>query len=136
MLGKIIGQIEIAERLAGVDVTLMVEKIMESHLLPDIVGNARAFFTQEFRCKRCGSKYRRLPIKGRCSNCGAELTQTVFRGAVEKYVELTQELLGKYVKNEYLREQALIAIEGIRKMFSREELTEASGRQVSLEKFI
>jgi DNA polymerase II large subunit len=136
MLGKIIGQIEIAERLAGVDVTLMVEKIMESHLLPDIAGNARAFFTQEFRCKRCGSKYRRLPIKGRCSNCGAELTQTVFRGAVEKYVELTQELLGKYVKNEYLREQALIAIEGIRKMFSREELTEASGRQVSLEKFI
>jgi len=136
MLGKIIGQIEIAERLSGVDVTLMVEKIMESHLLPDIVGNARAFFTQEFRCKRCGSKYRRPPIKGRCSNCGAELTQTVFRGAVEKYVELTQELLGKYVKNEYLREQALIAIESIRMMFSREELTEASGRQVSLEKFI
>ena len=136
MLGKIIGQIEIAERLAGVDVSLMVEKIMETHLLPDIVGNARAFFTQEFRCKRCGSKYRRLPITSRCYNCGDELKQTVYRGAVEKYVELTQELLGKYVKNQYLREQALIALEGIKKILSKEELSEASGRQVSLEKFM
>lgn len=136
MLSKIIGQIDIVEKLAGVDVTLMVEKIMETHLLPDIAGNARAFFTQEFRCKRCGSKYRRLPLTSRCQNCGAELKQTVFRGAIEKYVELAEELLGKYVKNQYLREQALIAIENIKKMFTKEEYSELSGRQVSLEKFM
>ncbi len=136
MLDKLIGQIDIAERLAGVDAALMIEKIMETHLLPDIIGNARAFFTQEFRCKKCGAKYRRLPISSRCNNCGGELSQTVFRGAIEKYVELTQELLGKYVRNQYLKEQALIAIESIRKMFAVEETSETAARQVSLEKFM
>lgn len=136
MLDKIIGQIDIAEKLAGVDVVLMVEKIMETHLLPDIIGNARAFFTQEFRCKRCGTKYRRLPISSRCSSCGGELSQTVFRGAVEKYVELTEELLGKYVNNQYLKEQAIIAIESMRKMFVKEGAIERGARQVSLEKFM
>ncbi|MEM1583562.1 MAG: DNA polymerase II large subunit [Nitrososphaerota archaeon] len=136
MLSKIAGQIDIVEKLTGVDVTHMVEKIMETHLLPDIVGNARAFFTQEFRCKKCGSKYRRPPLTRRCHNCGADLKQTVFRGAIEKYVELAEELLGKYVRNQYLREQALLAIDGVKKMFTKEEDGEVAGRQVSLEKFM
>lgn len=136
MLDKIIGQIDIVEKLTGVDVTLMVEKIMETHLLPDIVGNARAFFTQEFRCKKCGSKYRRLTLTSKCHNCGADLKQTVFKGAIEKYVELAEELLGKYIRNQYLGEQALLAIESIKKMFTKEEFAESSGRQVSLEKFM
>ncbi|MEN2974017.1 MAG: DNA polymerase II large subunit [Candidatus Caldarchaeales archaeon] len=136
MLDKIVGQLDIANKLAGIDVTLVVEKIMQTHILPDIVGNARAFFTQEFRCKRCGLKYRRLPITTKCSRCGGELMQTVFRGAVEKYVELARKLLSRYVKTPYLKEYGYMSIENIERMLSRQRMVGGKvGRQASLESF-
>lgn len=136
MLDKIVGQLSIAEKLVGIDVTLVVEKIMQTHILPDIIGNARAFFTQNFRCKRCGLKYRRLPITNRCFKCGGELMQTVFRGAIEKYVELAQNLLMKYVKTPYLKEYCSLSLENIKKMLAGgESLKEKPSRQVSLESF-
>ncbi|MEM0451831.1 MAG: DNA polymerase II large subunit [Nitrososphaerota archaeon] len=135
MLDKISGQIEIAEKLTSVDIFMVVEKIMKSHLLPDIIGNAKAFFTQEFRCRKCGTRYRRIPISGQCYECGGELSQTVFKGAVEKYIDLTEELLSKYVKTPYLKEHISISLKNIKQLFAKGGIEETSGKQISLERF-
>lgn len=137
MLEKIVGQLKVAEKLAAVDVVMVAERITETHILPDILGNAKAFFVQKFRCKRCGASYRRPPLAGKCKNCGGELSQTVFRGAIEKYMELTERLLSKYIRDEYLKEHVALALENVRSIFGgRKVEEEVRGRQTSLEKFI
>ncbi|MCD6342053.1 MAG: hypothetical protein J7L83_04305, partial [Thaumarchaeota archaeon] len=77
-------------------------------------------------------KYRRPPLTNRCVNCGGEIAQTVFRGAVEKYVKLVEDVLLRNVKDEYLRERVLIAIDSIRSIFEEEK---ALKEQASLEEF-
>jgi len=132
MLEKIMGQLKLAERLASVDMRYVAEKMVETHLLSDILGNSRAFFLQKFRCKRCGAKYRRPPLTNTCVNCGGEVTQTVFRGAVEKYVELVEKILLRSIEDEYLRERVLIAVNNVKATFLEEG---GSRDQASLEEF-
>lgn len=135
MLEKIMGQLRIAERLVAVDTAMVAERITETHILPDILGNAKAFFVQKFKCKRCGASYRRLPLGGRCWSCGGEVTQTVFRGAIEKYVQLTDQVLSKYVRDDYLKEHVEVTLENVRSIFGKTS-EKGEGRQMSLEGFI
>ncbi len=132
MLEKIMGQLRLAERLSSVDMSYVAEKMVETHLLSDILGNARAFFLQKFRCKRCGAKYRRPPLTNTCVNCGGEIAQTVFRGAVEKYVELVEKVLLKSIADKYLRERVVVAINNVKATFAEEG---ESKDQASLEEF-
>jgi len=120
MLEKIMGQLELAEKVEAVDECMVVEKMVETHLLSDILGNMRAFLLQEFKCKRCGEKYRRPPLTGVCVNCGGEVSQTVFRGAVEKYVNLVENLLMKKIRDCYLAERVALAIENVKRIFGAE----------------
>ncbi len=132
MLEKIMGQLELAEKLEAIDEYLVVERMVETHLLSDILGNMRAFLLQEFKCKRCGAKYRRPPLTGQCVNCGGEISQTVFRGAVEKYVNLVENLLLKKIRNDYLAERVVLALENVKRIFGAEERM----GQPSLEEFL
>ncbi|MDW8021180.1 MAG: DNA polymerase II large subunit [Nitrososphaerota archaeon] len=131
MLEKIMGQMKLAERISAVDIHYVAEKMAETHLLSDILGNARAFFLQKFRCKKCGTRYRRLPLTVRCANCGGEISQTVFRGAVEKYIELVEGFLLKNIQNEYLKQRIVIAVNNVKATFGK-----VGEEQVSLEDFI
>jgi len=130
MLEKIVGQLKLAERISAVDVHYVAEKMAETHLLSDILGNVRAFFLQRFRCKRCGARYRRPPLTNTCVNCGGEIVQTVFRGAVEKYIELVEDILLKNIQSEYLRQRIAVAISNVKTTFEKDER-----EQVSLEDF-
>lgn len=132
MLEKIMGQLKLAEKVDAVDECMVVEKMVETHLLSDILGNMRAFLLQEFKCKRCGEKYRRPPLAGVCMSCGGEVSQTVFRGAVEKYVDLVENLLLKKIRDCYLAERVVLAIENVRRIFGAEDRM----GQPSLEEFL
>ena len=135
MLEKIEGQLKVAEMISSVDISIVAEKITETHILPDILGNAKAFFVQKFKCRRCGASYRRMPLSGRCQACGGEVAQTVFRGAIEKYMELAEEVLSRHVRDPYLKEHMGIALENVYSIFGRGEVEERRG-QTSLEKFL
>ena len=65
-----------------------------------------------------------------CVKCGGEVVQTVFRGAVEKYIELVEDILLKNIRNEYLRQRIMVAINNVKTTFEKEEK-----EQVSLEDF-
>ena len=64
-------------------------------------------------------------------SCGGEVTQTVFRGAVEKYVELVEKVLLKKIKSRYLVERINLALENIMNVFEAERK-----EQSSLEEFL
>lgn len=131
MLEKILEQLKLAEKIKSVDEHFVAEKMVETHLLSDILGNMRAFFLQGFRCKRCGARYRRPPLTNSCVSCGGEIAQTVFRGAVEKYMELVEKVLLRKIRSKYLVEKINLALENVTSVFEAERR-----EQSSLEEFL
>jgi Archaeal DNA polymerase II, large subunit len=87
MMDKTDAQLELARKLRAVDATDVAERVIEGHFLPDLIGNLRAFASQESRCIDCERKYRRMPLSGSCRECGGRVTLTVHQGSVRKYLE-------------------------------------------------
>ncbi|MEM1945376.1 MAG: hypothetical protein QXX57_06540, partial [Nitrososphaerota archaeon] len=129
----------IIDKLESVRTASVIERIVDSHILPDIVGNVRAYMVQSFRCRRCGRKFRRLTLTGKCPDCQTDLVQTVHRGSVEKYVELAKNLAVSRIKDQYLRDRTLSAIENVSDIFKWARKGGRSldrGKQVSLERYL
>ncbi|SRR5579875_347486 len=114
---KLDRQIEIAQKINAVNPDEVVKSVLRTHLLPDIIGNTKAFTSQRFRCKSCSAKYRRMPIRGVCLSCGGELQPSVTRGSVQKYLQLGLRLSEKYNVGEYLRSRFVIASEELATLF-------------------
>jgi DNA polymerase II large subunit len=111
MTEKLKLQLELGERIDAVDVRQVALKVLNTHFIRDIAGNLRAFSTQGFRCKSCNKHFRRLPLRGRCPTCGGQLTLTVYRGGIEKYLAAAQLLVDKYGLPKYYT-QRLTLIKG------------------------
>jgi len=114
---KLDRQIEIAQKISAVNPNDVVKSVLRTHLLPDIIGNTKAFTSQRFRCKSCSAKYRRMPVKGVCLSCGGELQPSVTRGSVQKYLQLGLRLSQKYDVGEYLRSRFVLASEELATLF-------------------
>ncbi len=97
MSEKIEKQLNLAKIIDSVDQDDVASRLINSHFLPDMFGNFRGFFSQEVRCTKCNTKYRRIPLSGKCQKCGnASLTLTVHRGGIVKYMEETRKLMENY----------------------------------------
>src|SRR5207247_2827015 len=60
----------------------------------------------------CESNPRRVPLGGTCHRCGGKLAATVFRGGVEKYLDVATEMVQRYNIREYYRQRLeLIKVE-------------------------
>jgi DNA polymerase II large subunit len=102
----------LTSQIRAVDVADAVTLVLNSHFLPDLMGNLKSYATQKFRCKVCNASYRRPPLSGRCSAPGARgapchgaLTPTVFEGAVRKYLGLSQRLAATPGVTPYVRQR-------------------------------
>ncbi|MDH3610698.1 MAG: DNA polymerase II large subunit [Nitrosopumilus sp.] len=95
MLDKLDMQIRNADMIDAVNTSEIVSNVISTHLVPDIMGNLRAYARQSFRCTACGKSYRRLPLIQNCV-CGHKLIQTITRGSVEKYLKLAKRLVNNY----------------------------------------
>ena len=100
MLDKFDLQIRNADLINAVDTTEIVSNVISTHLVPDIMGNLRAYARQSFRCTACGKSYRRMPLLQHCV-CGHKLIQTITRASVEKYLKLAKRLVEKYEVGSY-----------------------------------
>ena len=117
---KLDRQIEIAEKINAVNPHDVVKSVLRTHLLPDIIGNTKAYTSQRFRCKNCSAKYRRMPIKGVCLKCEGQLQPSVTRGSVEKYLQLGLRLSAKYDVGDYLKSRFVLASEELATLFKPE----------------
>lgn len=96
-------QFDTAKLINAVDPDEVAAMVLTTHILPDIMGNMRSYSSQTFRCTSCGAKFRRMPVVGKCSECGSQLIQTVTRGAVEKYLGIATQMCSDYRINDYLK---------------------------------
>jgi DNA polymerase II large subunit len=117
MTDKLHSQLILAEKIEAVDADVVAKKVLTTHFVRDIAGNLRAFTTQKFRCKACNKKFRRLPLLGKCSVCGGELTLTVYRGGIEKYLPEAQRLVKKYGLSEYYAQRLSMVADEILILF-------------------
>jgi len=100
MLDKFDMQMRNAELIDVVNPSEIVSNVISTHLVPDIMGNLRAYARQNFRCTGCGKSFRRMPLIQTCV-CGHKLIPTITRGSVEKYLKLAKRLVEKYDVGEY-----------------------------------
>ena len=125
MKEKVESQIELAEKIRAVDQRGVVEGVLSSHFLPDIMGNVRAFSKQKVRCTSCGSKYRRMPLTGKCK-CGSDLVLSVSKGSVTKYLEISRDLVARYPITHYLTQRLEIQEFGIDSLFESDKSKQSS----------
>ncbi|HIP17023.1 MAG TPA: DNA-directed DNA polymerase II large subunit [Methanothermococcus okinawensis] len=120
MLEKTEAQLAVAKKIRAADERDVAEKVIQSHFIPDLIGNLRAFSRQGVRCK-CGAKYRRVPLKGVCTKCGSKLILTVSKGAVEKYMEVSQKMAEKYNASDYIKQRLELIKESIDNLFENDK---------------
>ncbi|WP_394350731.1 DNA polymerase II large subunit [uncultured Methanobrevibacter sp.] len=125
MKEKVEAQIHLAELIRAVDQRGVVEGVLSSHFLPDIMGNSRAFSKQKVRCPKCGAKYRRMPLTGKCK-CGGDLILSVSKGSVVKYLEISQDLVNRYPVSHYLEQRLEIQEFGINSLFESDKSKQSS----------
>ena len=125
MKEKVEAQISLAEIIRAVDQRSVVEGVLSSHFLPDIMGNVRAFSKQKVRCPKCNTKYRRIPLSGKCK-CGGNLILSVSKGSVTKYLEISQELVNRYPVSHYLQQRLEIQEFGINSLFESDKSKQSS----------
>lgn len=125
MKEKVDEQIKLAEKIRAVDQKGVVEGVLNSHFLPDMAGNIRAFARQKVRCTKCNKKYRRIPLSGECT-CGGNLILSISKGSVIKYLEISKNLSQKYPINNYLIQRIGLIEFGINSLFESDKSKQSS----------
>ena len=118
---KLNAQIALAAKTRAVDVGDMVHRIITRHLLPDIQGSLKSFTGQQLRCPKCGAKYRRIPLKGKCY-CGHKLTLTVHEAGVSKYLERAKEIGSNYKVPAYTLQRIALLENSINSLFQSDKV--------------
>ena len=122
MKEKLQMQISTANLINSVDTDEVISMVLTTHIIPDIMGNMRSYSSQSFRCNKCGEKYRRIPLLGKCIGCENTLLQTVTRGSVEKYIVLAEDLCKNFKVTGYLKSRIESLIVELNYIFKSKEI--------------
>jgi DNA polymerase II large subunit len=130
MMQKLDAQLALATKLRSVNVAEVAGKVIETHLLPDMIGNLRAYSTQTVRCTKCNMKYRRIPLGGVCkrrifpgnSICGGNLILTVHEGNITKYLDKSKELAEKYNISPYMHQRVLLVEQSVNSLIQNDKI--------------
>jgi DNA polymerase II large subunit len=134
MQEKIEKQLGLATKLLSVDENDVAARVISSHFLPDMFGNMRSFFTQEFRCTKCNTKFRRIPLSGKCLKCGSDnIILTIHHGSIVKYLKETEKVMDEYDLPVYLQYQIRRLIDSIDNTFDVSEPVKVE--EMTLESF-
>jgi hypothetical protein len=143
MKEKMDGQLLLGKKLRSVNATKVASKVIQSHFLPDMRGNMMAFTRQKVRCVKCGEKYRRMPLKGKCiaknkshnngmenisrdddgSLCNGNVILTVSKGNVEKYIQLTKNVIDEFGVDMYTKQRVYWTSDSVDSLFNNDSVT-------------
>jgi DNA polymerase II large subunit len=132
MSDKLGAQLKLAEKIEAVDPKQVAEIVLTGHFIRDITGNLRASTSQSFRCKKCNKRFRRVPLNGKCPECGGELTLTVYRKGIEKYLEAAWHLVKRYEISGYYAQRLALIEDEITSLFESGK----NSKQTDLSKFM
>ncbi|MDD5172301.1 MAG: DNA polymerase II large subunit [Candidatus ainarchaeum sp.] len=119
---KIDIQFSLQGRLRPVDRRDAAERLILSHFIPDLYGNLRSFSRQTFRCVACNTIFRRVPLAGKCSRCGGNLLLTINKGGIEKYLEISRNIVERYDLPFYLKQRLELLEKEIKSVFEDDKI--------------
>ena len=118
MFEKVTEQLNLSEAIKAVEANEVAQRVVSTHFLRDLVGNLKAYSSQKVRCKKCNTKYRRIPLSKKCSKCGGELSLTVFKGTIEKYLDVARQLIQRYDLGLYYQQRIELIDSEIKRLFN------------------
>lgn len=121
MQEKLGEMLRIARMIRAVDADDVAERVLNTHFIPDLMGNLRAFSNQSVRCSRCNQKFRRVPLAGKCTKCGGNIIPTVHEASVKKYLEISRQICAEYRVSDYTHQRIEAIDMAIRSTFGKEE---------------
>lgn len=127
MTDKLEAELMLAEKIRAVDADDVAERVLTTHFLRDLMGNLSAFSKQKFRCTKCNTSYRRMPLAGKCTKfrgrgiCNGNIIPTVHEGSVKKYLEMSREICRKYNISEYTKQRMEVLDLAITSTFGEEK---------------
>jgi DNA polymerase II large subunit len=122
MMAKMEKQLELQNKIRAVDASDVVSRMVVHHFLPDLIGNLNAFSNQKLRCTKCNAKFRRMPLEGKCTKCGGNLTLTVHEGPVKKYLEISKSISVKYGVSNYVQQRLELIDCAIQSLFNNDKV--------------
>ena len=117
---KVVGQMQLAEKIRAVDVDAVASLVIERHFIRDIRGNLTKFSKQQFRCVGCNEKFRRPPLAGICTRCDGKIIFTISEGSIVKYLEPSLDLVEKYNVSPYLKQNLELTKMRIESLFGKD----------------
>lgn len=117
MQEKIDLQFKLMDKLYTIDKQDTARRLINSHFIPDLMGNLHSFSKQTFRCVACNSKYRRVPLVGKCTKCKGKIVLTISKGGIEKYLKVATDLSERYSLEPYTRQRIMLLREEIETVF-------------------
>ena len=127
MTDKLEAELVLAEKIRAVDADDVAERVLNTHFIRDLMGNLSAFSKQKFRCTKCNTSYRRMPLAGKCTKfkgkhpCNGNIIPTVHEGSVKKYLEMSREICRKYKVSEYTKQRVEVIDLAIQSTFGEEK---------------
>ncbi len=121
MEDKMNAQLHLGKKIRAVDECDVATRVINKHFLPDMAGNLRSFSAQTVRCAKCGEKYRRVPLNGRCI-CGNNLILTVHEASVKKYLEVSKDIGRTYGLSNYTLERIEILEMSMASLFDNDKV--------------
>ncbi len=118
MQEKVDGEFALMDRIYAIDKPDAARKLIVSHFIPDLIGNLHSFSRQNFRCSSCNSKYRRVPLSGKCSKDGGKLILTISKAGIEKYLGMAISLAERYDLDPYIKQRLVLVREEISSIFA------------------
>lgn len=128
---KIRTQFKVQTLIRAVDSKNAAERLILSHFIPDLYGNLRSFSRQSFRCVNCNKIYRRVPLAGKCLSCGGNLLLTINKGGIEKYLQISRDIVEEYELPLYLKQRLELLEKEINAVFEDEK-----AKQLDLSDFV
>ena len=121
MVDKMDAQLLLATKIRAVDDWDVVERVINSHFLPDLIGNLHSFTKQRVRCVKCGAKYRRPPLQNNCPRCGGRIVLTIHEGSVKKYLDVSLRVAEQYNIKPYTKQRIELLKKEIKSLFENDK---------------
>lgn len=118
---KISTQFDLQEKIRAVDQKDAASRLILSHFIPDLYGNLRSFSRQKFRCVGCNMIYRRIPLTGKCKKCGGNLLLTINKGGIQKYLQISRDIVERYALPDYTKQRLELIEKEIKSIFEDEK---------------
>ncbi len=96
IVSKIEMELQVLNRIRGVQEGEFVDKVLENDFLPKITASLSRFFLQPVRCNTCNATFRRVPL-AKCPVCHRQtIGLTLSEGWVLRYLQIINQLRDRY----------------------------------------